>query len=263
MLKEKSIIAGTVCAVIWVGTLCFGQTVEVRTLFDLDHNSGTGCTLSTVDGNFLGVEEVLITTVDVPSSQVVRLERQVCVGGVLGPRSVIDASVWNVGLGLGGARAIGIILDGNPSDWFAEDLISTDPTGDSPDIAAVYGRHEHGQVYLRIDINLNKPPVADPISTNVNEDDSILIGLTASDVDGDSLVFSIESNPNQGTLGALSPTRKISSWAKRVPTTSAIIYSRLVSRARNYKPLAMAKKGPSAQNQLCPVGREILEPICI
>ena len=291
----KRTTLGMVCAFFFVGTIGQSQTVEIRTFFDLDHDASTGCTVSTIDGQFFGAEEVLITTVDVLTSQVIKLERQVCNGAVLGPRVMFDASTWNVGVGLGtngsdvvetylpidrqfvapyiqvgfdannlnggedalllnensgpldifiyvpvptlgtwflmafailvmgaalwhlrkhpmnttvlmvlfafisigisGARIAGVVLDGDPSDWFANDRLSTDPEGETPDIEAVFGKHLQGQVFLRIDIALNTPPVADASNTNVDEDGSVLIGLTASDADGDSLIFSINSIP--------------------------------------------------------------------
>src|SRR5207244_1819488 len=52
---------------------------------------------------------------------------------------------------------------------------------------------------------VNDPPVAQAQSLSVNEDISLLITLTASDVDGDVLAWSIVSPPAHGSLGGTPP----------------------------------------------------------
>ena len=78
---------------------------EFRTLLDFDNDPGTGCVVSTVDGPFPGVEQVLITTVSTGNPPTVTaLARQVCTGGSLGAPSAITSPFpppWPVGLGTG------------------------------------------------------------------------------------------------------------------------------------------------------------------
>jgi len=79
------------------------NAAELRVLLDTDRNSATGCTISTPNGPFAGVEEVLNTTVNttVYPPVVGAITRQSCVGGVLGAAAPVHAGGWQVGLGLG------------------------------------------------------------------------------------------------------------------------------------------------------------------
>ncbi len=79
------------------------SAAELRVLLDTDRNSSTGCTVSTPNGPFAGVEEVLNTTVNtsVYPPMVGAITRQGCVGGVLGGAAPVSAGGWPVGLGSG------------------------------------------------------------------------------------------------------------------------------------------------------------------
>jgi len=317
MLQRRSFTALCLWWTVLLGFPGISQTVELRTFFDLDNNGGTGCTLTTVDGTFAGVDAVLITTVDVVTSQVVLLEHQFCSGGILGPRIPFDSTTWPVGLGfgydgtdvveaylpidtfevapnvrvgfdannlnggedaalldqgggpleifiytpvptlgswifilfcfiilvtclwfmrkssgprrhlsvllallsmgLGAYRMSGIFLDGDPSDWPPHAFLTFDPAGETPDIAALYGVHVSGRIYVRVDVSLNTPPVANQTSATLLEDDSTLIGLTGSDADGDALVFSISSAPSNGLLSGLASTGSTSAEVTYTP----------------------------------------------
>jgi hypothetical protein len=62
----------------------------------------------------------------------------------------------------------------------------------------------------------NTPPVANNTSATTNEDHSVTITMTASDVDGDSLTFTIVTQPAHGTLSAIfNPT----------PTSAQVTYT--------------------------------------
>ncbi len=82
-------------------------THQVDVLVDLDNDVATGCLVSTVEGPFAGVEEILRTIVEtesvpVPSAQVVEVQRLSCVGGTTFSAPVqIDPGDWDVGVGLG------------------------------------------------------------------------------------------------------------------------------------------------------------------
>ena len=80
---------------------------QVDVLVDLDDDVATGCLVSTVEGPFAGVEEILRTTVETvsvpsPSAQVVEVARLSCVGGTTFSAPVqVDPGDWPVGVGLG------------------------------------------------------------------------------------------------------------------------------------------------------------------
>ncbi|MBW1671555.1 MAG: tandem-95 repeat protein, partial [Deltaproteobacteria bacterium] len=59
-------------------------------------------------------------------------------------------------------------------------------------------------------------PVANPQTLSVDEDNVLPVLLTGSDVDGDSLTFTIASGPNKGSLGPITP---------QSPTSVALTYS--------------------------------------
>jgi VCBS repeat-containing protein len=59
---------------------------------------------------------------------------------------------------------------------------------------------------VNITVNpVNDAPVADDQSVTTNQDTSVDITLTASDVDGDSLTYSIVANPSNGSLSGTAP----------------------------------------------------------
>lgn len=67
-----------------------------------------------------------------------------------------------------------------------------------------------GKVYsnpaeVKITINPNRPPVADPQSVTTAEDTSVNITLTGSDPDGDPLTYHIVANPPHGNLSGTPP----------------------------------------------------------
>ncbi len=55
-------------------------TAQFTALLDLDNNPGTGCTVATVDGPFKGVDQMLVTTVDLTQTPpvVISVTRQAC-----------------------------------------------------------------------------------------------------------------------------------------------------------------------------------------
>ncbi len=55
--------------------------------------------------------------------------------------------------------------------------------------------------------SVNDAPVASDVSASTGQDNSVAIDLTGSDVDGDSLVYSIVSGVSHGTLGTISNKR--------------------------------------------------------
>ena len=76
------------------------------------------------------------------------------------------------------------------------------------------GEFDSGVGTISIDVTaVNDDPVADPQSLVGGINDDILVTLTASDVDGDALSFSIDTEPLSGTLSAI----------VQVPPTSATV----------------------------------------
>ncbi len=65
-------------------------------------------------------------------------------------------------------------------------------------------------------LTCNTPPVADDTTATTNEDTTVTITLSGSDVDGDSLTFTIVSGPSNGTLGPIVSTG---------PTTATVDYT--------------------------------------
>ncbi|MBZ0113433.1 MAG: hypothetical protein K8J08_13300, partial [Thermoanaerobaculia bacterium] len=78
---------------------------EMSVLLNSDDDTATGCTVVTVDGDFDGVESVLITVVDDVTDEVTAVTLSDCVGGVLAPPTVVMGLPlpWPVGVGLGEA----------------------------------------------------------------------------------------------------------------------------------------------------------------
>jgi VCBS repeat-containing protein len=88
---------------------------EVRILLDLDHDAATGCTVSTPEGAFDGVDQILATTVETttppPAGTVTGVSVLDCTNPVtdtFGPPVSIDGGGWPVGIdnGVGGRDVV-------------------------------------------------------------------------------------------------------------------------------------------------------------
>lgn len=83
-------------------------------LLDTDDDAATGCVVASSAGNTSGIEQVITAVVATgPSTATVaRIERQGCVGGVLGPVTTLPGGGYPVGLGNGtdGASVIELAL---------------------------------------------------------------------------------------------------------------------------------------------------------
>ncbi len=84
-------------SVIW----SVAQTVEFRIPLDLDDDPNTGCTVNTVDGDFFGAEQVLITTVDQLTMTVTDVSIADCTGLVFAAPVSVNVGGWSVGQGNG------------------------------------------------------------------------------------------------------------------------------------------------------------------
>ncbi len=109
------------------------------------------------------------------------------------------------------AAAGAIVLDGQVNDWtdppIATDHID-DAGEDAVDLLAFFVCHDEQNLFFRFDVEEleNQSPVAGDLTISLLEDTATLVSLTASDADGDTLTFSIISNPSFGTLGSLTST---------------------------------------------------------
>jgi len=86
-------------------------------LLDTDDDTATGCTVSSSAGSVPGIEQVVTAVVATgpATATVARVERQGCVGGVLGPVTVLPGGGYPVGLGngTGGTSVIELALARN------------------------------------------------------------------------------------------------------------------------------------------------------
>ena len=107
----RSILRATLASIAAVAaSAAFAATTTVSTLIDSDNNMASGCTVSTANGPFAGVDRVLNTVVvtDATGYRIQSINLQFCNGGALGAPSVIDASSTPLarGNGTSGATAV-------------------------------------------------------------------------------------------------------------------------------------------------------------
>jgi len=97
---------GSVLLALLVAAPASALTSELRILINVDVSPTTGCDVTTVDGVFPGVEQILVTTVETSGTtgQVTLVERHECVDeatDAFGPAIPVSAGGWPVGVGLG------------------------------------------------------------------------------------------------------------------------------------------------------------------
>jgi len=75
-------------------SVAFAATTTVSTLIDADNNVASGCSISTVNGAFAGVDRVLNTVVvtDAAGYRISSITQQSCSGATLDPSTVVDSS---------------------------------------------------------------------------------------------------------------------------------------------------------------------------
>ena len=93
-----------------VAATAFAATTTVSTLIDSDNNASSGCSVSTANGAFAGVDRVLNTVVvtEATGYRIQSINLQYCNGGALGTATVIDSSSTTLarGNGTNGATAV-------------------------------------------------------------------------------------------------------------------------------------------------------------
>ncbi|HUP24611.1 MAG TPA: cadherin domain-containing protein, partial [Thermoanaerobaculia bacterium] len=105
------------CAVLLLAFAAPAAAIEhqVSILLDLDNDAGTGCSVTTVDGPFDGVEQILVTTVETtsppPGGEVTEVALQECIDpltGTFGAPVVFDNGDWPIGVdnGVGGRDVV-------------------------------------------------------------------------------------------------------------------------------------------------------------
>ncbi len=103
-------------------------------------------------------------------------------------------------------------IDGQVNDWSSFTAID-DPIGDNSapgnfsDITHVYANLGQNFFTARIDVVdvENQAPTANDVTSNVLEDNSLVVTMTGADADGDALVFIIDSLPSNGLLSVVTP----------------------------------------------------------
>lgn len=99
------------------------------------------------------------------------------------------------------------ILSPNPDRSFSYTPNSNFHGSDSFAYKANDGTADSATATVTITVNpINDAPVANAQTVNVNEDGSVAITLTGSDVEGASLTYSIDAGPSSGSLSGLAPT---------------------------------------------------------
>ncbi len=93
------------CLSLLLASAAWGQatSAEYQILLDTDNNPATGCTVATVNGDFAGVDQRLVTTVTVgtATATVSGVQLQPCENGAFGAATWSDPGGWPVGLGNG------------------------------------------------------------------------------------------------------------------------------------------------------------------
>ncbi len=88
----------------------FAASTTISALLDTDNNAATGCTISTVNGAFAGVERVLATKVvtNTAGYRTDSITVQMCLGGTLGAPIVVDSQSLPIapGNGINGSSAV-------------------------------------------------------------------------------------------------------------------------------------------------------------
>jgi len=120
----------------------------------------------------------------------------------LGRRGVA-ALVLLLALGTAGLAWAQCVLDGDPGDWSAGDLLGADPgaADDGISVRAIFGRGEPGQLCFRIDLSLqfDQPPTITSIADQTIPEDSATGALAftvgdAEDAAGSLMVTATSSN---------------------------------------------------------------------
>ncbi len=304
--------AASVSIAALAASVTFAATTTVSTLIDADNNAASGCSISTANGAFAGVDKVLNTIVvaDATGYRISSITQQACSGGTLGPATLVDASStplargngssgttavetylpnaflpangqkMRIGIttlgsdGLTGADALtlsgagpilvdgpplmvvptlaklslaltalllalsvwfarrrgwhgmqlvivaafaismsgqliaAIVRDGFVGDWTGIAPVATDPTGDAPagtDITTLFSTVDRDNVYFRIDMVLNAPPVANAQSVVAVANVALPITLTGSDYEASPLTFTVVAPPAHGALTGTAP----------------------------------------------------------
>ncbi len=102
------------------------------------------------------------------------------------------------------------VIDGQVNDWSSFTAID-DPIGDNSaagnfsDITHVYANLEQDLFTTRMDVVdvENQAPTANDVTTNVFEDNALVVTMSGADTDGDALVFLIDTPPVNGSLSVV------------------------------------------------------------
>lgn len=139
--------------------------------------------------------------------------------GVLGNDTDVDGDVLITVLNTAPAHG-SLSLNADGSFVYTPDADFNGP--DSFTYHANDGTADSNIATVSITVNqINDAPVANNTNATTNEDVSVTITLSATDADGDSLTFTIVSNPTSGTLGSITPLNCCTATVVYTPDANA------------------------------------------
>ena len=101
-----------------------------------------------------------------------------------------------------------IVRDGLVADWTGVPALASDVVGDAPagtDITAFYASAEPGALFLRVDVALNAPPVAQAQSATAVAGVGLGLILAGSDYENAPLTYAVVTLPAHGALTGVPP----------------------------------------------------------
>ncbi len=143
-VSRRCILALCTALALVASGLAQAGSSTVNLLLDLDRNGATGCTVNLAGGSMTGVERVYsaLASTTTSSATVLRLERRICTGGVLGAPEIYDAGTWPVGMG-NGQGGMAVIEASLPLAAFTPGVqplarVSTDNGSGGEDVSASF-----------------------------------------------------------------------------------------------------------------------------
>jgi hypothetical protein len=154
---------GAMCSLVVLAAPARAVLTEVEVFFDTDAGSGTGCTVTTVDGNFTGVESILRFDFDWGTGEVVSSTSQTCVDPVSStfssPTAVTgpESPPWTIapGQGIDGATAVeayapAAMLPGASPGSLMRIGVATSTAGGDDALITVDGQSTGGDIFVAL-----------------------------------------------------------------------------------------------------------------
>ncbi|BEP96967.1 hypothetical protein GmRootA79_53520 (plasmid) [Acidovorax sp. A79] len=111
---------------------------------------------------------------------------------------------------ISGQLLAAIVRDGLVADWTGVPALASDAAGDvvggtGTDIRALYATSEPGLLFLRVDVALNAPPVAQAQSATAVAGVGKVLSLSGSDYENATLTYAVITPPAHGVLSGSPP----------------------------------------------------------